>query len=66
MAEQLEPRISMLGQKAYEKAIKKYGEVFANAVVETELQLHADNLDCFDEYTKFDFMQALKEREVQK
>lgn len=52
----MEVNISMGAQKNFEAAIKKYGEVFAEAVVEKELQLHTDNLDCFDEYAQYDWM----------
>lgn len=45
--------IEMAAQKQYEQAVEKYGEDFADAVVERELQLHADSLDCFDEYTQY-------------
>jgi len=62
-------QIFMGGQRQYEAAIKKYGKDFADAVVAYELQLHADNIDCFDEYAESEFMadfeteQALKEIE---
>ena len=56
MSVQIEVLISMSGQKAYQKAVEKYGEEFADTVVEKELQLFADNLDCFDEYAEYDFM----------
>lgn len=46
-------QISMGAQKQYEEAIRKYGKKFADAVVAHELQLHADGLDCFDEYTEY-------------
>lgn len=49
--------ISMKGQRDYIKAVVKYGEGFANAVVAEELQLYADNLDCFDEYAEYERMQ---------
>lgn len=50
----LNPRISMGGQEAYAVAANKYGIEFADAVVERELQLHADNLNCFEEYAGYD------------
>lgn len=52
-------RIDMHGQQDYKAAIKKYGQEFADAVVRQELQLYADNLDCFDDYAKYDWMQEL-------
>lgn len=55
----VQARISMSGQIFYADAIKRYGPEFAEAVVQKELQLHADNLDCFDEYATYDFMQSL-------
>lgn len=50
-------QISMHAQKQYEEAVEKYGEDFAEAVVASELQLYADNLDCFDEYAQMDAFQ---------
>ena len=49
----------MLGQRYYAKAVKKYGQEFADAVVESELQLHADNLDdtVFKAYSKYAWIQ---------
>jgi len=49
--------IEMAAQVHYEEAVEKYGQDFADAVVAQELQLHADNLDCFDEYSEYDWMQ---------
>lgn len=49
-------QISMAAQKQYEVAVQKYGKSFADAVVAHELQLHADSLDCFDEYTQYPWM----------
>ena len=49
--------VSMLAQKQYKEAVEKYGEDFADAVVVSELQLHADNLDCFDEYAQMEAFQ---------
>jgi len=48
----LDLQILMSAQPSYAKAVKKYGQTFAEAVVANELQLHADSLDCFDEYIK--------------
>ena len=45
---QVEARISMSGQKKWLAAVKKYGKEYADSVVETELQLFADSIDCFD------------------
>jgi len=55
----IETQISMSAQKQYEAAVKKYGRDFADAVVESELQLFADSLDCFDEYAEYEHMQYL-------
>lgn len=63
--------IEMSGQKAYDAACKKYGSDFADAVVAMECQLHADNLNCFEEYAKepdwkdviIDSLEAEKEHE---
>ncbi len=55
-------QISMGAQIHYEAAVKKYGQKFADAVVEQELQLHADNIDCFDDFAEYDWMQELKEK----
>jgi len=61
----IQARISMAAQKNYEEAIKKYGKSFADAVVAKELQLHADNLDCFDEYATYEWMQEFLQAEQQ-
>lgn len=50
-------QISMCAQMSYEAAVKKYGQDFADAVVAQELQLHADSLECFDDYAEYDWMQ---------
>lgn len=50
-------QVSMAAQKQYEAAVEKYGEDFAEAVVVQELQLYADNLDCFDEYAQMEAFQ---------
>lgn len=67
MSQQIEIHISVAGQVHYEAAVKKYGQEFAKAVVEQELQLYADNLECFDDYAEYDWMQEFieeKESEV--
>jgi len=56
--------IELAGQKQYDEAVEKYGQEFADAVVAQELQLYADNLDCFDEYAKYDWMQCYLENEI--
>ncbi len=56
----LEIRISLGAQQKYEQAVRKYGQSFADAVVDKELQLHADNLDCFDKYAEYEWMQEFK------
>lgn len=46
---QIETMISMSGQKAWLRAVNKYGKEYADSVVETELQLFADSMNCFDD-----------------
>ncbi len=53
----MEIRINMGAQANYAKAVKKYGQDFADVTVAFELQLIADNLDCFDDYAELEFMQ---------
>ena len=55
-------RIDMHGQIHYKAAVKKYGQEFADAVVEQELQLYADSLECFDDYAEYDWMQEFIEK----
>jgi len=63
--------IEMGGQESYAAACEKYGSDFADAIVAQECQLHADNLDCFDECAKepgwkesiADSLEAKKEHE---
>jgi len=50
-------QISMSGQSHYKAAVEKYGREFADAVVTQELQLYADNLDCFEQNATYDWMQ---------
>ena len=50
-------QIFMSAQPQYAAAVKKYGLEFAEAVVVNELQLYADNLDCFDEYAQMEDFQ---------
>ena len=50
-------QIFMSAQPQYAAAVKKYGKEFADAVVASELQLHADSLDCFDEYAQMEAFQ---------
>lgn len=65
MSDQIEVRISMSAQRDYEKAVVKYGEVYAEAVVASELQMFADSLDCFDEYLDVDgFPEMVEQKEV--
>ncbi len=52
MNNQLDLQIVMGGQTKYAEAVKKYGQAFAEAVVANELQLTADNLNCFDMYAE--------------
>lgn len=54
-------QVFMGGQLHYKAAVEKYGQVFADAVVAEELQLYADNLDCFDEYAEYEWMQEFIE-----
>ncbi len=53
----MEIQISLLGQKHYDAAVRKYGKKFADAVIEKELQLYADDVDCFAAYAKYEWMQ---------
>jgi len=53
----IEIQIEMGRQIHYQEATKKYGKNFADSVVAQELQLYADNLNCFDEYSTYDWMQ---------
>ena len=46
----------MAGQENYMKAIRQFGQEFADAVISYELQFHADKLECFDKYETYDFM----------
>ncbi len=55
----IEVQVSMAAQVDFRKAVEKYGLEFAEGVVASEVQLHADNLDCFDEYATYDWMQDL-------
>ena len=57
MSNTIDLQVSMGAQKSYEEAVKKYGEEFANAVVVDELQLYADDLDCFEEYAEYESFQ---------
>ena len=52
-----ELQISMAAQEFYKKAVEKYGQEFADAVVAQELQLFADSLNCFDEYAGYEEFQ---------
>lgn len=56
-------QINMAGNKAYEKAYEKYGVEFVKYVVNSECQLFADSLECFDEYAEYEYMQDLIEQE---
>ena len=60
----LDVQISLSGQKAYAMCAEKYGKVFADAVIDKEVQLHADNIDIvvFEDYAKYDWMQEFKKK----
>ncbi len=45
------------GGKIQTAAIRKYGREFVEAVISNEVQMHADDLDCFGEYAKMDSYQ---------
>ncbi len=59
-------RIDMHGQGNYAAAVEKYGQEFADAVVAQELQLYADNLDCFDEYGELEGSLKLKKPTIKR
>lgn len=50
--------IDISDQQNYNNAVKKYGKDFADEVVRNELQMYADNLDCFDANAEYEYMQV--------
>ena len=61
----IEVQISTSGQHAFTKACKKRGREFAEGVIESECQLHADNLgdDVFSDYSGYEWMQDFIKRD---